>query len=322
MAVQSTKKAVLTLFTPLLVFGGVQHALAADKYPARPVEVIVTFGPGGGADAMARQLSRLVEKDLGVAMPVVNVSGASGNAGLTQLLGNGADGHSVGTLIALTVSSWATGLGTASLDDFKVVAVTQDSPSMLFVPAKSPFKTFREFLDHAKANPGKLKVATSGYGTQDDITLKYLKSLGFPTTNVPFAKPAERYSAPLGGHTDAIYEEPGDVAQLLAAKQLRPLAVFDDVRHPSFPDVETSREYGMDISDLPNFRSIVVRADTPPEKVRVLSEAINKALDDPAWQKFCAQTYTCTKKYTPEEAEAHVRAFYETVKNRIAQSSH
>jgi len=317
---QSTRKTALTLLASLLAFGGAQSATAVEKYPSRPIEVIVTFGPGGGADAMARQLSRLAEKDLGVALPVVNVSGASGNAGLTQLLGNSADGHSVGTLIALTVSSWASGLGSAKLEDFKVVAVTQDSPSMLFVPAKSPFKTFREFLDYAKANPGKLKIATSGYGTQDDITLKYLKSAGFPTTNVPFAKPAERYSAPLGGHTDAIYEEPGDVAQLLAAKQLRPLVVFDEVRHASFPDVETSREYGMDISDLPNFRSVVVPAKTPPEKVQVLADAINKALDTPEWKKFCAETYTCTKKYTPQEAEAHVRKFYETVKNRLAQS--
>lgn len=315
-----TTKTALTLLASVIAFGVAQQSIAAEKYPSRPIELIVTFGPGGGADAMARQLSRLTEKDLGVALPVVNVSGASGNAGLTQLLGNSADGHSVGTLIALTVSSWASGLGSAKLEDFKVVAVTQDSPSMLFVPKNSPFKTFREFLDHAKANPGKLKVATSGYGTQDDITLKYLKSQGFQTTNVPFAKPAERYSAPLGGHTDAIYEEPGDVAQLLAAKQLRPLVVFDDKRHESFPDTETSREYGMDISDLPNFRSVVVPAKTPPEKIQVLSEAINKALDTPEWKKFCAETYTCTKKYTPEEAEAHVRAFSDTVKSRLAQS--
>jgi tripartite-type tricarboxylate transporter receptor subunit TctC len=320
MFLHSTKKTALTAIASLLLLGGAfQQAVAQDKYPSRPIEVIVTFGPGGGADAMARQLTRLLERDLGTAMPVVNVAGASGNAGLTQLLGNAPDGYSMGTLIALTVSSWATGLGSTTVDDFKIVAVTQDSPSMLFVPRNSPFKTFRDFLDHAKANPGQLKVATSGYGTQDDITLKYLESLGYATTNVPFARPAERYSAPLGGHTDAIYEEPGDVAQLLAAKQLRPIVVFDDKRHPSFPDVETSREYDMDISDLPNFRTIVVHKDTPDEKVAVLRAAIDRALDTPQWQKFCTETYTCTRKYSPEEAEAHVRAFYETVKKRLGE---
>ncbi len=318
MNLQSTRKAALAVLASLMAVGGAPQALAEDKYPTRPIELIVTFGPGGGADFMARQISRLVEKDLGVAVPVVNVSGASGNAGLTQLLGNATAGHSAGTLIALTVSSWASGLGSASVDDFKVVAVTQDSPSMLFVPLRSPFKTFRDFLDHVKANPGKVKVATSGYGTQDDVTLKYLKSQGYDTINVPFAKPAERYAAPLGGHTDAIYEEPGDVAQLLKAKQLRPLVVFDEVRHPSFPDVMTSKELGMDINDLPNFRAIVVPAKTPPERVEVLAGAINRALDTPEWKKFCAETYTCTKKYTPEEADAHVRKFYATIKTRLA----
>lgn len=318
MSTKSAKRALLGLITPALLLGGTQAALAAGDYPDRPIEIIVTFGPGGGADSMARQMSRLLEGSLKVALPVVNVAGASGNAGLTQLLGNAPDGHSVATLIALTVSSWAAGLGSSTIDDFKVVAVTQDSPSMLFVPANSPFKTFKEFLDHAKANPGTLKVATSGYGTQDDITLQYLGSLGYETTNVPFSRPAERYAAPLGGHTDMIYEEPGDVAQLLAAKQLRPLVVFDDKRHESFPDVETSREHDMDISDLPNFRTIVVRADTPDDRVAVLREAINKALETPEWKKFCAETYTCTRTYSAEEADAHVRNFYETVSKRLA----
>lgn len=314
------KQALLALVTPALMLGGLQAAIASEAYPDRPVEMIVTFGPGGGADSMARQISRLLERSLKVAFPVVNVAGASGNAGLTQLLGNPADGYSVGTLIALTVSSWASGLGSATIDDFKVVAVTQDSPSMLFVPANSPFKTFSDFLEHAKANPGTLKVATSGYGTQDDITLQYLSSLGFATTNVPFSRPAERYAAPLGGHTDLIYEEPGDVAQLLAGKQLRALVVFDDQRHPMFPDVETSREHDMDISDLPNFRTIVVPAATPPERVKILADAINEALQTPEWKKFCTETYTCTRLYSAEEAEAHVRDFYQTVSNRLAKS--
>lgn len=314
------KHALFGLVAPALMLGGVQSALA-QSYPERPIEVIMTFGPGGGADSMGRQMGRLLEQRLNVAFPVVNVAGASGNAGLTQLLGNEADGYSIATMIALTVSSWAAGLGSSTVDDFEVVAVTQDSPSMLFVPRNSPFKTFKDFLDHAKANPGQLKVATSGYGTQDDITLKYLGSLGFETTNVPFSRPAERYSAPLGGHTDMIYEEPGDVAQLLQAGQLRPLVVFDDKRHASFPDVETSREHDMDISDLPNFRTIVVKKGTPADRIETLRTAINDALESDEWKAFCAQTYTCTRIYSPEEARSHVSNFYETVKARLAATN-
>lgn len=289
-----------------------------ENYPSRPIEVIVTFGPGGGADSMGRKMSQLLEPVLKVALPVSNIAGASGNAGLTKLLTNPADGYTVGTMIALSVSSWAAGLGTAKPDDFTVVAITQNSPSMLFVPQDSPFKTIKDLFDHAKANPGALKVATSGYGTQDDITLMYLTSKGYKMTNVPFAKPAERYASPLGKHTDAIYEEPGDVAQFLVGKQLRPIVVFDDERHASFPDVPTSKELGFNISDLPNFRTIAVSAKTPADRVNVLVAAVNTVLDSAEWKKFCAETYTCvTKKYTPTEAKAFVNAFYVSTQNYL-----
>lgn len=293
-------------------------AHAQDKFPNRPIELVVTFGPGGGADTMGRKMSQLLEKSLGVPVPVSNVGGASGNAGLSKVLSAAPDGYTAGTLIALTVSSWASGLGTSKATDFSIAAVVQDSPSMLFVATDSVHKTFQDFLNHAKNNPGSLKVATSGYGTQDDITLKYFAAQGYRTTNVPFANPAERYASPLGKHTDAIYEEPGDVAAFLKSNRMRPLVVFDDVRHPAFPDVPTSKEMGFEISDLPNFRTIAVSAKTPPEVLNVLSAAVNEAMATPDWKAFCAETYTCaSRSYTPAEAQAYVAAFQLKVSNYL-----
>lgn len=304
----------LAVLASTLAVTTIAFAQAAEKFPSRPVEIVVTFGPGGGADAMGRKISQLLEKQLGVPFPVSNVAGASGNAGLTKVLTSAPDGYTAGTMIALTVSAWASGLGTAKADDFAIVAVTQDSPSMMFVPVDSPFKTFKDMLDYAKANPGKLKVATSGYGTQDDITLKYFASQGLTMTNVPFAKPAERYASPIGKHTDAIYEEPGDVAPFLAGGQLRPLVVFDVVRHAAFKDVPTTKELGYEINDLPNFRTIAVSAKTPPERVKVLADAVNVVLGSAEWKKFCSDTYTCaSRSFTPQEAQAYVKAFQDKV---------
>ena len=309
----------LALLATALALGITPFAQAQEKFPNRPVELVVTFGPGGGADSMGRKMSQLLEKQLGVPFPVSNVGGASGNAGLTKVLTAAPDGYTMGTLIALTVSSWASGLGTAKPEDFAIVAVTQDSPSMMFVPSDSPFKTYKDMLDFAKANPGKLKVATSGYGTQDDITIKYFESKGYKMTNVPFAKPAERYASPIGKHTDAIYEEPGDVAPFIAAGQLRALVVFDDDRHPAFKDTPTSKELGFQISDLPNFRTLAVSAKTPPEKVKALTDAVNAVLATPEWKKFCADTYTCaSRSFTPAEAQVYVKAFQDKVKGYLA----
>lgn len=291
---------------------GAGQAMAQD-YPDRPIEMIVTFGPGGGADLMGRQMAKLLEEPLGVPVPVSNVAGASGNAGLTALRTNAADGYTMGTLISLTVASWASGLGDNKPEDFRTVAVVQSSPSFLFVPANSEYQTAQALFDFAKANPEQITVATSGYGTQDDVTLKLLAKAGVAMSNVPFQAPAERYASPIGGHTQAIYEEPGDVAQFIQAGQLVPVVVFAAERHPEFPDVPTSAELGIDISGLDNFRSIALRADTPDEIVVALESAILDAVASEDWQAFCTQTYSCIEPVTGEAAQSMLTDFRDLI---------
>ncbi len=282
-------------------------------FPQRPIEIIVTFGPGGGADGMARQLAALLEPLLGVPVLVSNVPGASGNAGLTKLLLSRDPDHTLATLIALTAAAWAGGVGSVGPADFTVLGVVQDSPSMLFVAADSPLVDFRAFLAQAKARPGSLRVATSGHGTLDDVTLALLAGSGYRTLNAPFAKPEERYEAALGRRSDALFEEPGDVALHLASGKLRPLVVFAETRHPAFAQVPAIREFGIAIGDLPNFRALAMQAQASPDKVKVLVDALQRALASPAWQQYCAQTYTCTAIDTPQQAQARVQALVHKV---------
>lgn len=313
----STKTATAVGTVALLgVLGASQPALAQD-YPNRPIELVVTFGPGGGADVMGRQMAKLLEEPLGVSVPVSNVAGASGNAGLTHLRTNTADGYTMGTLISLTVASWAAGLGDSQPDDFRVIAVVQSSPSFLFVPANGDQKTAEELFAFAKDNPGDITVATSGYGTQDDVTLKLLEKAGIAMSNVPFQAPAERYASPIGGHTRAIYEEPGDVAQFIQAGQLLPVVVFASERHPEFPDVPTSAELGIDISGLDNFRSIAVAADTPDDIVTVLQEAVMGATATDEWQQFCKKTYSCIEPVTGDAAQAMIGDFKDLIVSQL-----
>ena len=289
----------------------------AGDYPGRPVELVVTFGPGGGADLMGRQMAQLLESRLGVPLPVSNVAGASGNAGLTRLRTNPADGYTIGTLISLTVASWASGLGDNKPEDFDVVAVVQSSPSFLFVPASSPHKTAENLFAYAKENPDAITVATSGYGTQDDVTLKLLGNAGIKMSNVPFQAPAERYASPIGGHTQAIYEEPGDVAQFIKAGQLKPLVVFSKERHPEFPDVPTSAELGIDISGLDNFRTISVAAGTPADITAKLEEAVVAAVGSSDWQAFCERTYSCITPVTGDAAQSMISDFRDLIASQL-----
>lgn len=292
---------------------------AQDAYPSRPIEMIVTFGPGGGADLMGRQMARQLEPELGVSVPVSNVAGSSGNAGLTRLRNSTHDGYTIGTLISLTVASWASGIGDSTPEDFRVVAVVQSSPSFLFVPAESPYQTAEALFEYARTHPGELTVATSGYGTQDDVTLQLLAGGGIEMANVPFEKPAERYASPLGGHTSAIYEEPGDVAQFIKSGGLKPLVVFDKTRHASFPDVPTAGELGIDISGLDNFRTIAVPAATPDPIVAKLEEAVLKATASDDWKAFCEQTYTCIEPVTGEAAQQTIVSFRDLIVERLTK---
>lgn len=268
---------------------------------------------------MGRQMAGLLQPLLGVPVYVTDVPGATGNAGLTKLLTNPPDGHTMAVLSSLTVSAWASGVGYAGPDDFVVIAIPQQSPSMLFVPSDGPYGSFSALLDHVKANPGRLRVATAGHGSSDDVVLRYFESLGFRMANVPYARPEQRYASPFGGRTHALYEQPGDVAELLGSKRLRPLVVFDSRRHPAFPDVPSSAELGFALDALPSFRMLVVRSGTPQERVRALADAIGRALETPEWQRFCARTYSCTHKYTVREADQRVRDFLETNRKHLGQ---
>ena len=310
-----TFRTTLAASAALLIAGA---GIAAAEYPERPIEMVVTFGPGGGADLMGRQMGRLMEKPLGVSIPVSNVAGASGNAGLTRLRTDAADGYTIGTLISLTVASWASGLGDSKPEDFEILAVVQNSPSFLFVPASSPYQTAEDLFAYAKEHPGELTVATSGYGTQDDVTLKLLAKDGVQMENVPFQAPGERYASPIGGHTAVLYEEPGDVAQFLKAEQLKPMVVFSAERHPSFPDVPTSTELGYDISGLDNFRTIAVRAGTDPAIVEKLQSAVEESVATEEWQKFCSETYSCLDPVTGEDAKTMVNEFLQLITDQLA----
>src|SRR5690349_11146257 len=218
---------------------GTAGTLAAG-YPERPIELIVPWGPGGGADQLARLVSKQLEPMLGQGVPVVNVPGGTGATGMAKLLAAPADGYSMAIYIADSHALLAGKSARWQMSDITPVAVMIKGPSFIFVKEDSPFKTWDDFAKEAKANPGKLKVATLGFGSVDDFSLSVLERGGIKVIQVPFSKPSERYVSILGGHADALYEQAGDVAQFLNGKQMRPILLFGEKRLAAFKDVPTS----------------------------------------------------------------------------------
>jgi tripartite-type tricarboxylate transporter receptor subunit TctC len=291
-----------------------------DRFPSHPIELIVNFGPGGGADQLGRITAKLLEESMGVQVTVINVAGASGNSGLARVAAAHPDGYTLGTLTGITVSAWAAGIGQLKLDDFGHVAVVQSSPSMLFVSADSPVKSYSQLLQVSREHPEQLRVATAGVGTLDDFALRFLASRGHRMVNVPYGKPGERYTSVLGKHTDVLFEEPGDVAPFLESKQLVPIVVFGSARHPAFPDVPASGEFGQAI-DLPNWRGLVTSAKVPRERIAALNAALDKVLQTAEWKRFCAQTYTCIPKMDPVQSRQFAQRNYEEAMQFLRQTA-
>lgn len=316
-----SKREILSTAGALTALAFTRTAGAAeDAYPSRPIEFVVPWGPGGGADQLARMVGKLAEPIVGQSMPVVNVPGGTGATGMAKLLSAPADGYAAAVYIADSHALLAGSNARWAMGDIMPVAVLLQAPSFLFVAQDSPFKTWADFEAQAKANPGQLKVATLGFGSVDDFTLKYLGSKGTKVLQVPFAKPSERYISILGGHADALFEQAGDVAQFINGKQMRPLVVFAEQRFAAFKDIPCSHELGYQVS-LPQFRSIVVRAGTPPEHVQVLAEALAGIAATAEYKAFLQEQFAGENSFLgATEAASFLNEQLEAMRN-VSKSS-
>jgi tripartite-type tricarboxylate transporter receptor subunit TctC len=282
------------LFFALLL--AASAASAQEKYPSRPVEIIVPWGPGGGADQLARTVAKLLEPMLGTSFPVVNAPGATGGAGMAKLLAAPADGYSMAIYIADSHALLAGASPRWTLADIQPVAVMIKAPSFLFAADDGRFRTWADFEKEARSKPGTLKVATLGFGSVDDMSLSALAAKGIKLTQVPYAKPGERYVSVIGGHVDALYEQAGDVRQFITSKQIHPILVFGRERFAAFKDVPSSHELGLEVS-LPQFRSLVLKAGTPPGRVRLLSDALAKVAASAEYKEFLESQYATADSF-------------------------
>ena len=239
---------------------------------------------------------------------MVNVPGATGATGMTKLLSGQADGYAMAVYIADTNALLAGPSPRWKIDDLQPIAVMMKVPSFLFVAENGRIKDWAQFEREARAKPKTLKVATLGFGSVDDMTLSYLESKGIKVVEVPYAKPSERYVSVIGGHVDALYEQAGDVRQFITNKQIRPIIIFGKERLAAFKDVPCSHELGYDIA-LPQFRSFVVKAGTPADKVKILSDAMAKVAATPEYRKFLEDQYAADDSFVPAgKAEAFLQA--------------
>lgn len=271
-------------------------ALAQDKYPSRPIEFIVPWGPGGGADQLARKIAPGLEKALGVSLPVINAPGATGQTGLTKMLAAANDGYAISVFIADTLALQMGASVKWKISDITPAAVMIQQPSAFFVAENSPLKTWKDVEAEAKKRP--LKVGVTGFGSADDLHVIYFNGKGLKLQSVPFPKPAERYTSVLGGHADLMYEQLGDVKSFLSGKQMRPVVIFADKRFPAFSDVPTGKELGHSIV-ISQFRAVVMKAGTNAARVKAVSDALAKVAASDDYRQWLQDQFAAADSFVP-----------------------
>lgn len=256
----------------------------AAGYPDRAIKLIVPWAAGGDTDVIYRAFAPLLQKYLGQPVVIANVSGASGTVGEREAANAEPDGYTLFAPHDYVHSVYYAGLTDIRYDKaFDPVCLVASTPSVVTAGAKTPYKTFKEFVDYARKNPGKVKVGASLGSTSQYSMALMAKAAGIKVTYVPYDGTAPRMNALLGGHIDIADSNLTQKAKVDAGL-LRFLAIMSEQRSPELPDVPTLKELGYDVEYAVN-RGIMVPKGTPAEAVSKLAEACAKAAHEPDFAK-------------------------------------
>jgi tripartite-type tricarboxylate transporter receptor subunit TctC len=280
---------------------------AAQSFPdGRPVEMTVMFGAGSAADVTARHLAEGMAKALGVPVPVVNRIGAGGAVGYLHVSQQKPDGHAIVWSSNSISTTFHSGQLPFDYRNFEHVArVTVENPA-LAVKAGAPWKSLKELIEHANANPEKVRVGNSGAGSHTHIASVALFSAGGARfVPVPFGG-GQAVVNLLGDRIEAIVQFPQAVVSHVRNGDLRVLAVLGAERDPVFPDAPTARELGYEVA-LDLWRGVAVPKGTPPAVVAKLQEAVKRAVEAPEFAD-AGKKLGFTPAYMPADAFAKLIA--------------
>lgn len=248
--------------------------------------MVVPFPPGGSVDIMARQYSEPLSRVLGVPIVVENRPGAGGSVGAQYVARAKADGY---TLVVSSQSSHLANpltqpqVGYDPVKDFENIAILGRLPNALVVHSSLPFKTFKEFIDYAKKNPGKLNYGSGGVGSMGQLNVEMLKaSTGAFTTHIPYRGGTPLITAVLGNEVQFILDNLVIMLPHIQAGKVRALAVANDQRLPQLPDVPTLAEVGYPQLNLTSWIGIAAPAGTSDAAVQTLHKAVRQVAASPA----------------------------------------
>jgi tripartite-type tricarboxylate transporter receptor subunit TctC len=261
---------------------------ARAAWPGRPMTMIVAYPAGGGTDVAARTLARFLERDLGQPIAVINRPGAGGEIGFTELARAKPDGYTLGFINTPTIVTIPIERPQARfrLDDFAPVANVVDDPGSFFVNADSPIRTLADLVAHARANPERVTVGTSGIGSDDHLAmLAFQRLTGVRMTHVPYAGSAQVKNAILARNITIAGMNIAEGVNDMRQGQLRALGQMGERRWSEAADIPTFREQGFDVVEG-SMRGLGAPAGVPREILDRIAAAARAAMEDPEFRRL------------------------------------
>jgi tripartite-type tricarboxylate transporter receptor subunit TctC len=304
-----------------LVFAGLPAA-AQDKYPSKPVRIIVPYAPGGATDIVSRVLGEQLRVILGQPFVTENKPGAFGIVAIEEMARSKPDGY---TLMIGNVSTNAITPVVFpkkfSIDyDKEVMPVARlvDIPEFLLVTTKDfPPKTVAEFVDYAKKNKGKVRYGSVGVGSYPhyDMAL-FANRAGLDMIHIPNKAGASGVVKDMAiGDVQAAFLNVATTAPLIKAGQIRPIALVNEKRLPEYPDVPTMAEVGYPGVGTMAWQALFAPAGTPKEVVDTLNKAILEAMEAPTVKDaFAKQGFNIVPSKSADEAKGWLKGEMETWK--------
>jgi tripartite-type tricarboxylate transporter receptor subunit TctC len=307
----SSRKRMLPGIAALLVLALAGTCVLAQTYPNRSIRLVVPFSPGAGTDAISRILAQRMSDSLGQAIIVDNRAGAGGTIGTEIVAKAPADGY---TLLfapaahAINPSVYPK-LGYDTERDFTPISIAASLPVVFAVEASVPARSVGELVALAKAQPGKLSMASAGNGTVFHLAGEMFKSAaGISFLHVPYKGGAPAMAALVGAQVSMAFETSLTVAPHVKSGKLRALAVASDNRIAILPEVPTLAQSGFPGILAENWYGLYAPAGTPGETIARLHADLAMAVADPDVRQKLAAQGAETRDLTPAQSAAFVRA--------------
>jgi tripartite-type tricarboxylate transporter receptor subunit TctC len=267
----------------------VASAAHAQRYPTKPIRLIVPFPPGGSSDVVGRIVVEGARDALGQPIVVENVGGAGGNIGTARAAKAAPDGY---TVIECTIGTCAinpsiyANTGYDLQKDFAPVFLVGGVMNVFTVHPSLPVKTIKEFVAHAKANPGKIVMAIGGIGSSNHLTPVWFANIAdLKFLYVPFKGSGDSITALLGGEVFAFVDNEPSILPHIQSGRIRALSVTGPKRSTHLPNVPTMIESGYKDFVVEPWFGFQVPAGTPREVIQTLNSAFNSAVQNPRVRK-------------------------------------